>query len=92
MNTHIGARALAREDPHTLSERIARFAIAINGCSAQHVSKSYWEQAKWELTSEPDTDPKAAVFESAPESERWAPVLGSTVHKLPVARQGIQTR
>jgi hypothetical protein len=92
MNTRIIARSLAKEAPHTLSERIARFAIAINGCSAQHVSKSYWEQAKWDLTSEPDTDPNAAVFESTPESERWDPVFGSTVHKLPVARQGIQTR
>jgi hypothetical protein len=70
MNTRMIARDLAEEPPHSLSKRIARFAMAINGCSAQGVSKSYWKQAKWELTSEPDTDPKEAVFESAPESER----------------------
>ena len=35
-----------KRPPHSLSERIARFAMAINGCSAQNVSKSYWEQAK----------------------------------------------
>jgi hypothetical protein len=57
----------------------------INGRSAQEVSKSDLEQAKRELTGEPDMDPKAAVLESAPESERWDPVPGSTGHKTPVA-------
>ncbi len=57
----------------------------INGRSAQEVSKSDREQAKWELTGEPDMDPKEAVLESAPESERWNPVPGSTGHKVPVA-------
>ena len=75
MNTRIGARDPAKEAPRSLSERVARFAIAINGCSAQDVSKSRWEQAKRELTSEPDTDPKEAVFEAAPESEGWDLVL-----------------
>ena len=57
----------------------------INGRSAQDVSKSDWEQAKRELTGEPDTDPKEAVLESAPESERWDPVPGSTGHKVRAA-------
>ncbi|MFZ0708830.1 MAG: hypothetical protein WAM53_02215 [Terrimicrobiaceae bacterium] len=57
----------------------------INGRTALEVSKSDWEQAKRELTGEPDTDPKEAVLESAPESERWDPVHGSTGHKVPVA-------
>src|ERR1017187_9119 len=57
----------------------------VNGRSASDVSKSDWEQAKRELTGEPDTDPKEAVLESAPESERWDPVPGSTGHKVPVA-------
>jgi hypothetical protein len=57
----------------------------INGRSAQEVSKSDWEQAKRELTGEPDMDPKEALLESAPESERWDPVPGSTGHKVPVA-------
>lgn len=92
MNTRIGATDLAKEAPPSLNERVARFAIAINGGSAQGGSKSHWEPAKREWSSGPDTDPTAAVFESAPESEGWAPVLGSTGQRLPVARQGIQAR
>ena len=57
----------------------------INGRSAQDVSKSDWEQAKRELTGGSDTDPKEAALESAPESERWDPMPGSTGHKVPVA-------
>jgi hypothetical protein len=65
-------------------ERAVELAV-INGRSAQDVSKSDWEQAKRELTGELDTDPKEAALESAPESERWDPVPGSTGHKVPVA-------
>ena len=90
MNTRTIARDWAEEAPHSLSERIARFAMAINGCSAQNVSKSYWKQAKRELTGELDTDPKEAVLESAPDSERWHPVPGLTGHNGPVAHQGFQ--
>jgi len=57
----------------------------VNGRPAVEASKSDWEQAKRELTGEPDTDPKEAVLESAPESERWDPVPGSTGHKAPSA-------
>jgi len=57
----------------------------INGRSAQDASKSDLEQAKRELTGEPDTDPREAMLESAPESERWDPVPGSTGHKVPEA-------
>ena len=69
MNTRMIARDLAEEAPSSLSKRIARFAMAINGCSAQYASKSYWKQAKRELTGELDTDPKVVVFESAPKSD-----------------------
>jgi hypothetical protein len=65
-------------------DRAVELAV-INGRSAQHVSKSDWEQARRELTGGPDTDPKQAVLESAPESERWDPVPGSTGHKVPEA-------
>ena len=58
---------------------------AINGRSAHEASKSDWEQAKRELTGNSDMDSKEAVLESAPESERWDPVPGSTGHKVPVA-------
>jgi hypothetical protein len=64
-------------------ERAIELAI-INGRLAQDVSKSDWEQAKRELTGEPDTDPKEMILESAPESERWDPLAGSTGHKVPV--------
>jgi hypothetical protein len=65
-------------------ERAVELAV-INGRSAQDVSKSDLEQAKRELTGEPDMDSNEAVLESAPESERWDPVPGSTGHKVPVA-------
>jgi len=67
-----------------LRERAVELAI-INGRSAQHVSKSDWEQAKRELTGDSSTDPKEDILESVPESERWDPVHGSTGHKVPVA-------
>ena len=65
-------------------ERAVELAV-INGRSAQDISKSDWEQAKRELTGEPDTDPNEAVLETAPESERWDPVAGSEGSKVPVA-------
>jgi hypothetical protein len=57
----------------------------INGRSAQDAWKSDWEQAKRELTGEPDMDPKEAPLESVPESERWNPVSGSEGRKVFVA-------
>ena len=61
-------------------ERAVELAV-INGRSAREVSKSDRDQAQRELTGEPDTDPKQVALESAPESERWDPVPGSTGHK-----------
>ena len=58
---------------------------AINGRSAQDVSNTDWEQAKRELTGEPGMDAKETALDSAPESERWDPVPGSTGHKVPAA-------
>ena len=65
-------------------ERAIELAV-INGRSFQEVSKADWEQAKRELTGDPDIDPKEAVLEAAPESARWDPVPGSTGHKVPAA-------
>jgi len=62
-------------------ERAAELAV-INGHPAHEVSKSEWEQAKRELTGEPDPDPKEKLLESAPESDRWNPLAGSTGHKV----------
>lgn len=67
-----------------VQKRAIELAI-INGRAAHEVSKSDWEQAKRELTGGSDIDPKAAVLEAAPESERWDPLPGSTGHKAPVA-------
>jgi hypothetical protein len=58
---------------------------AIDGRSSVGVTMSDLAQAKRELTGEPDMDPKETILESAPESERWDPVPGSTGRKVPVA-------
>jgi len=64
-------------------ERAVELAL-INGRGAHDASKTDWDQAKRELTGEPDADPNDAVLESAPESERWDPVGGSIGHKVAV--------
>ena len=42
----------------------------IDGLLSSAATKSHFAQAKRELTGEPDMDPKDAILESAPESER----------------------
>jgi len=61
-------------------ERAIELAI-INGRAASEVTPSDWDQAKRELTGGSDVEPNDAILESAPESERWDPVHGSTGHK-----------
>ena len=65
-------------------ERAVELAV-MDDRSAQEVSKSDWQQAERELTGKPDMDPKEGVLESAPESERWDPVAGSSGSKARVA-------
>ena len=65
-------------------ERAMELAL-INGRPAQDVAKADWEQAKRELTGEPDLDPTEALLESVPESERWDPVGVPTEQKVPAA-------
>lgn len=67
-----------------VKKRAVELAI-LDGRPAQDVSNSDWQQAKRELTGGSDADPKELILESAPESERWNPVPGSTGHKVPVA-------
>ena len=55
----------------------------INGRLPHEASHADWDQAKRELTGDSELDPKQAILESAPESERWDPVHGSTGHKEP---------
>lgn len=65
-------------------ERAVQLA-AIDGRSAKEVSKTDWDQAKLELTGNSAPDTNEAALESAPDSERWNPVAGSTGHKVAVA-------
>jgi hypothetical protein len=69
--------------PKMVRQRAAELAV-IDGRPMQDVSKSECEVARRELTGEADADPKEAALESAPESERWDPVPGSTGHKVSV--------
>ena len=66
-----------------IRERAAELAV-INGREPQEVSKSDWDEAKRELSGGNDTDPKQAILESAPESERWNPIPGSPGHEAMV--------
>ncbi len=66
-------------------QKRAQELAAIDGRNAQQVTKADWELAKQELMGEPSSDPTEAALESAPESDRWNPVAGSTGHSLPVA-------
>ena len=56
---------------------------AIDGRTAQEASKSDWDEARRELTGA-EADQKLLALESAPESERWDPVPGSTGRQAPV--------
>jgi len=64
--------------------RAAELAI-LDGHLSSDATKAHFAQAKRELTGLPDEDPKDAILEAAPESERWDPVHGSTGQKARVA-------
>ena len=64
--------------------RAAELAI-IDGHLSHDATASHFAQARRELTGVPDVDPNDAILESAPESERWDPLPGSTGHKVRVA-------
>lgn len=53
--------------------------------NSQNLSKSDWEQARQELTGEPDTNSNETILESAPESERWDLVPSSNEHKTSIS-------
>ena len=56
----------------------------IDGRSPEEVSISDLEQAQRELTGEAESDPKDAILEAAPESDRWNLLAGSTGHQMKV--------
>ena len=64
--------------------RAAELAI-IDGHLSHDATESHFAQAKRELTGVPDTDPHDAILDSAPESERWDPLPGSTGTKARIA-------
>ena len=55
----------------------------LDGHLSSETTESHLAQAKRELTGEADLDPKEAMLDAAPESERWDPVPGSSGHKVP---------
>ncbi|HXA44502.1 MAG TPA: hypothetical protein VNZ25_03275 [Candidatus Angelobacter sp.] len=64
--------------------RAAELAI-IDGHLSGEATLSHFAQAQRELTGVPGMDPRDAMLESAPESERWDPVPGTTGQKVPAA-------
>ena len=75
-----GIGTVTRKMVRTRSVELA----VIGGRSPEEVSKSDWEQAKRDMTGDPETDPKEVILESAPESDRWNPVPGSAGDKVRV--------
>ena len=61
----------------------AREIAQIAGRGASHVTPADYEQARRELAGEAESDPRTALLESAPESDRWNPVPGSSGHQAP---------
>jgi hypothetical protein len=59
-------------------EARARELAAINGHPSSEPSEADYQQAKRELTGEPEMDPQQESRESIPESDGWDPVPGST--------------
>jgi hypothetical protein len=57
----------------------------INGGWLHHASASDFEQARQQLTGEPELTRQEAALESTPESERWEPMPGSTGRKVRIA-------
>jgi hypothetical protein len=64
-------------------EARARELAAIAGRVPPQPSQVDYEQAKRELTGEPELDAQETALESIPESERWDPVPGSTGSHTP---------
>jgi hypothetical protein len=64
-------------------EARARELAVIAGRVPPQPSQVDYEQAKRELTGEPEVDVREAALELIPESERWDPVPGSTGRHTP---------
>ena len=77
----IGVGTVTRKMVRTHAAELA----VVDGLLSSAATKSHFAQAKRELTGVLDEDPNDVILESAPESERWDPVPGSTGQKVPVA-------
>src|SRR5438552_16615642 len=64
-------------------EARARELAAINGHPSSEPSEADYQQAKRELTGEPEMDPHEQALEAIPESDGWNPVRGPTGRQAP---------
>ncbi len=78
------SEGLGTVTPGMVRARATELAI-INGRPASGATKADREQARQELSGDPQADPIVETLEAAPESERWDPVHGSTGSKVAVA-------
>lgn len=78
------SEGLGTVTPEMVRARAMELAV-INGRSAHRATRADREQARQELSGDPQADPVVATLEAAPESERWDPVHGSTGSKVAVA-------
>ena len=62
-------------------EMIAARARELALIARRPVIESDYEQARRELTGVPELEPRQALQEAIPESERWNPVAGSAGHQ-----------
>ncbi len=74
-----GTGPATRKSPRERAVKLA----GTEGAFAQDGLKSDWEQAKGEFGAKPRPDPKEAVLEALPESQRWNPLPGSAGHQTP---------
>ena len=74
-----GIGTVTREMVRARAQELALIA----GRPALHMSQADYEQAHRELTGGSEIDRQEAMFESAPESERWDSLPGSTSGKVP---------
>ena len=65
------------EVSHDMLHKRANELAIINSRAHSEPSKLDWEQARRELTGEPEQDPREMFLESAPQEQQWDPAQGS---------------
>lgn len=79
----VNAKGIGGVSREMLQNRAGELAL-INGRAEKDVSKNDLEQAKRELTGDPEMDTQEALRETSTESECWDPLPGSPGHRAPV--------